>query len=161
MHGRTHRHDGEELPLAPLAWTRRRLLGTGLAAAGGLALGRIEAVTAGPRPAQAELPPGVDREIADLMALGRLPGLSAAVVRADGVVWARGYGSANLWRREPVRQHTLFMLASISKTVVATAVMQAVERALFGLDDDVNEILPFPRCARRSTRDGPSPCGTS
>jgi CubicO group peptidase (beta-lactamase class C family) len=36
------------------------------------------------------------------------------------------------------------MLASISKTVIATAVMQGVERALFGLDDDVNDILPFP-----------------
>ena len=35
------------------------------------------------------------------------------------------------------------MIASISKTVIATAVMQAVERSLFGLDDDVNDIVPF------------------
>jgi CubicO group peptidase (beta-lactamase class C family) len=35
------------------------------------------------------------------------------------------------------------MLASISKTVIATAVMQAIERSLFDLDDDVNDILPF------------------
>jgi len=78
------------------------------------------------------------------MALGRLPGVSVAVVRTDDVVWARGYGLANIWRGEPVRPSTLFMLASISKTVIATAVMQAVERAQFGLDDDVNDILPFP-----------------
>jgi CubicO group peptidase (beta-lactamase class C family) len=77
------------------------------------------------------------------MALGKLPGVSAAVVRGNEVVWARGYGSANLWRGEAVRPNTLFMLASISKTVIATAVMQAVERSLFGLDDDVNDILPF------------------
>lgn len=78
------------------------------------------------------------------MALGNLPGVSAAIVRGDEVVWTRGYGQANLWRDEPVRPSTLFMLASISKTVIATAVMQGVERALFGLDDDVNDILPFP-----------------
>ena len=83
------------------------------------------------------------------MALGKLPGVSAAVVRGNEVVWARGYGSSNLWRgdgtsaRRAVRPNTLFMLASISKTVIATAVMQAVERSLFGLDDDVNDILPF------------------
>jgi CubicO group peptidase (beta-lactamase class C family) len=35
------------------------------------------------------------------------------------------------------------MLASVSKTVVATAAMQAVERGLIDLDADINEILPF------------------
>ena len=77
------------------------------------------------------------------MALGKLPGVSAAVVRGDEVVWARGYGDANLRQDEAVRPSTLFMLASISKTVIATAVMQAVERSLFHLDDDVNDIVPF------------------
>ncbi len=60
----------------------------------------------------------------------------------------RSSGHADTGRRtsggdEPVRPSTLFMLASISKTVIATAVMQGVERASFGLDDDVNDILPF------------------
>jgi CubicO group peptidase (beta-lactamase class C family) len=77
------------------------------------------------------------------MALGKLPGVSAAVVRGEEVVWARGYGYADLRRGEAVRPSTLFMLASISKTVIATAVMQAVERSLFHLDDDVNDIVPF------------------
>jgi CubicO group peptidase (beta-lactamase class C family) len=36
------------------------------------------------------------------------------------------------------------MLASISKTVMATAVMQAVEDRLLDLDADVNDVLPFP-----------------
>ena len=135
--------DGVEgRPLAPLTWTRRRVLATGLVAAGAMALPRIGAVSA--RPPRVGSSQSLDREITDLMVLGKLPGVSAAVVRGDEVVWARGYGRANLWRSEPVRPSTLFMLASISKTVVATAVMQAVERALFGLDDDVSEILPFP-----------------
>lgn len=143
MPDRLHREFADQGPLAPLEWTRRRVLGTGLLVGGAVALVPFGAVSARPRPARISQRPGLDREVADLMALGRLPGISAAVVRGDEVVWARGYGHANLWRREPVRQGTLFMLASISKTVIATAVMQAVERSLFGLDDDVNDILPF------------------
>jgi CubicO group peptidase (beta-lactamase class C family) len=143
MPDRAFRDTCDERPLAPVAWTRRRLLATGLVAAGAVALPRVGAVRARPRPTRIGSPRGLDRQIIDLMASGRLPGVSAAVVRGDEVEWARGYGKANIWRHEPVRPNTLFMLASISKTVIATAVMQAVERAMFGLDDDVNDILPF------------------
>jgi CubicO group peptidase (beta-lactamase class C family) len=143
MPDRAHR-ETDERPLAPFAWTRRRFLGTGLLVGGAAVLAPVGAVRA--RPSLAEVAParGLDRAIADEMLAGRLPGVSAAVVRGDEVVWARGYGYANLWHREPVRRNTLFMVASISKTVVATAVMQAVERGWFHLGTDVNDILPFP-----------------
>jgi CubicO group peptidase (beta-lactamase class C family) len=42
-----------------------------------------------------------------------------------------------------VTRDTVFMLASVSKTVVATAVLQAVEEGMFGLETDVNDVLPF------------------
>ena len=45
--------------------------------------------------------------------------------------------------RAPYHLDTIYMLASVSKTVVATAAMQAVERGLIDLDADINEILPF------------------
>ncbi len=35
------------------------------------------------------------------------------------------------------------VIASISKTITATAVMQLWEQGLFELDDDVNDYLPF------------------
>ena len=72
-----------------------------------------------------------------------VPALSAAVVKGQRIVWARGFGWANVRHGVRCTTDTIFMLASVSKTVVATAVMQGVEAGLFGLDDDVNDILPF------------------
>lgn len=126
----------------PCTLTRRQLLASGLAAAATIATRPILAFARGD-PLRA--PAGtLDRFVAERMTAGRLPGLTAAVVRAGEVVWSRGYGWANLWRDQPVERDTLFMCASVSKTVVCTAVLQAVEAGLFGLDDDVNDVLPFP-----------------
>ena len=88
-------------------------------------------------------PAAPDRTIRELMSAGRLPGLSAAVVRDAEVVWSRAWGMANIAAGRRVTPDTLFMLASVSKTVVATAVLQAVEDGLFELDSDVNDVLPF------------------
>ena len=82
--------------------------------------------------------------IRDRMSAGKLPGLAATVIRGGRPVWTHVEGWANVERREPVTRDTIFMVASVSKTVVATGVMQAVEDGLLGLDADVNEVLPFP-----------------
>ena len=42
----------------------------------------------------------------------------------------------------PVSDSTMFMLASVSKTVTATALMQLWEQDLIDLDEDINEYLP-------------------
>ena len=62
----------------------------------------------------------------------------------DGEVgWSHAWGMANIGAARPVRTDTLFMLASVSKTVVTTAVFQAIEDGLFELDTHVNDVLPF------------------
>jgi CubicO group peptidase (beta-lactamase class C family) len=88
-------------------------------------------------------PAGLDHTVRELMSAGRLPGLSAAVVRGSEVVWSRAWGLANIEAGRRVTPDTLFMLASVSKTVIATAVLQAIEEGLFQLDSDVNDVLPF------------------
>ena len=40
--------------------------------------------------------------------------------------------------------NTLQNIGSISKTVTATAVMQLVQAGRLELDEDINEVLPFP-----------------
>ena len=101
-------------------------------------------VLAPPLRARGAVPAGLDRGIRELMAAGRLPGLSAAVVRGGEVVWSHAWGMANIDAGRRVTPDTLFMLASVSKTVVATAVLQAIEDGLFDLDTHVNDVLPFP-----------------
>ncbi|MDR3618186.1 MAG: serine hydrolase [Paludisphaera borealis] len=74
----------------------------------------------------------------------RIPGLAACIVKSGRVVWSKGYGWANILKRLPMDPDlTVQNIGSISKTVVATAVMQLWEKGKFQLDDDVNERLPF------------------
>jgi CubicO group peptidase (beta-lactamase class C family) len=78
------------------------------------------------------------------MRAGRMPGLAAAIVRDGEIAWARGYGWANLADERRATPDVQFMLASVSKTFIAVAVMQAVEDGLLDLDADVDDVLPFP-----------------
>ena len=74
----------------------------------------------------------------------RIPGLAACIVKSGRVAWSKGYGWANIAKRVPMDpDRTVQNIGSISKTVVATAVMQLWEKGKFQLDDDVNERLPF------------------
>jgi CubicO group peptidase (beta-lactamase class C family) len=115
--------------------SRRRVLLAGAVGAGSLLVR--------PGRASATLAERVHRDVRDLMAAGRLPGLSAAIVRGQEVVWTDAWGLANIEDGRRVTPDTLFMLASVSKTVVATAVLQAIEDGLFELDTHVNRLLPF------------------
>ncbi|MFT4569807.1 MAG: CubicO group peptidase (beta-lactamase class C family) [Hyphomicrobiaceae bacterium] len=72
-----------------------------------------------------------------------IPGLGAAVVRAGEPLWSKGYGQRQISPSRPVLTDTPFMLASISKTVTATAILQLVDDGEFGLDDDIATILDF------------------
>jgi serine beta-lactamase-like protein LACTB, mitochondrial len=75
-----------------------------------------------------------------------VPGLSAAVVQGDQIVWAQGFGAADVEQAAPVRPDSVFRLASISKPITAVAVMQLVERGLVGLEDPIQKYVPsFPR----------------
>jgi CubicO group peptidase (beta-lactamase class C family) len=122
----------------------RRARDRRLAQAGALA-GALCAGTLLVRPghAGATVAERVHADVRDLMRSGRLPGLSAAIVHGGEVVWTDVWGLANIEAGRRVTPDTLFMLASVSKTVVATAVLQAIEDGLFGLDTHVNRILPF------------------
>ncbi|MZQ86618.1 serine hydrolase [Paenibacillus sp. 5J-6] len=86
----------------------------------------------------------LDEQIQRVMDKHRIVGLAASVMREGRQIWSSGYGLANVERRIPVTSRTIFRVASISKTVVATAVMQLVERGLCGIDQDVGDILGFP-----------------
>jgi CubicO group peptidase (beta-lactamase class C family) len=72
-----------------------------------------------------------------------IPGAAACIVKDGQIDWAGYYGYANLEDSLEVADSTLFTLASISKTITVAALMQLWEDGLFGLDDDVNDYLPF------------------
>ena len=81
--------------------------------------------------------------IEDTMLAYLIPGLSISIVKDGNIVWEEHFGYANIDENIVVDENTLFMLASISKTVTATALMQLFEDGLFSLDDDIDDYLPF------------------
>jgi CubicO group peptidase (beta-lactamase class C family) len=86
----------------------------------------------------------LDREIKSWMEKKNVPGLAACIAKGDKVVWSNGYGMANMTKKIPFTpDQTLFQIASISKTIAATAVMQLRDKGLLELDEDVNKFLKF------------------
>jgi CubicO group peptidase (beta-lactamase class C family) len=78
-----------------------------------------------------------------LMKFAHKPSVSACIIINNSVVWSQGYGLYDIENNKPATPDTLYLLASISKTVTATALMQLYDQGLFDLDDDVNDYLPF------------------
>jgi len=78
----------------------------------------------------------LDAEILTAMEQDQIVGLSAVFVKDGKVVWSKGYGFSDLERDRPAGADTIYRIASLSKTVVATALMQLWEQGRFGLDDE-------------------------
>ena len=78
-----------------------------------------------------------------LMRLAHKPSLATCIIKYDEVVWSHAYGYYDIENKKEATTQTLYLQASVSKTVTATALMQLYEQGLFDLDDDVNEYLPF------------------
>ncbi|KYK19980.1 hypothetical protein AYK24_04525 [Thermoplasmatales archaeon SG8-52-4] len=85
----------------------------------------------------------IDEKIKDEMNSKHIPGLSAAIVIDDTVVWQNSYGYANIEENKYVNNDTLFKIASVSKTITATALMQLFEQNYFELQDPINDYLPY------------------
>jgi CubicO group peptidase (beta-lactamase class C family) len=75
-----------------------------------------------------------------------LPGLALAIVDGDQVLFMKGYGHADQTGR-PITPQTPFILASVSKPLTATAIMQLVEAGKVELDAPVRRYVPDFRVA--------------
>lgn len=88
----------------------------------------------------------IEAAVSKFMASTHVPGLSVAVVENGDYEWASGFGLADVENNSPASEHTLFRLASISKSLTATAAMQLQERGKLDLDAPVQKYCPaFPQ----------------
>jgi serine beta-lactamase-like protein LACTB len=88
----------------------------------------------------------IDAAVSKFMASTHVPGLSVAVVENGEYEWAQGFGFADLENNVPASERTLFRLASISKSLTATAAMQLWERGRLDLDAPVQKYCSsFPQ----------------
>lgn len=72
----------------------------------------------------------------------QMAGSVVVVVKGDEVLFEKGYGYADVEKKIPVDpKQTVFRIASISKVVTSTAVMQLVEQGKIDLNKDINTYL--------------------
>ncbi len=72
-----------------------------------------------------------------------LPALSVAVVDDQAIVWAEGFGFADVERNLRADAKTLYRAGALSQTFTALAAMQLVERNALSLDDPLTKYLPI------------------
>lgn len=79
------------------------------------------------------------------MAEHRAPGATFAIGLDDRIVWAEGFGFADLENRVPATPETRYRSASIGKPMTATAAMELWERGRLDLDAPIQDYCPaFP-----------------
>jgi CubicO group peptidase (beta-lactamase class C family) len=71
-----------------------------------------------------------------------IPGMSAAILENQKVLWMRGFGYSDLENKVPATPETLYSIASATKTFGSTLLMQLVEKGQVALDE---AITSYPR----------------
>jgi CubicO group peptidase (beta-lactamase class C family) len=86
----------------------------------------------------------------NLCATGTLPGLSFQVQQAGCTPGPSFFGTARLQTPHPIQPETLFLVASLTKPVVAMAVLHLVEQGRLALNQRVGDFFPrWPDPAKR------------
>lgn len=80
------------------------------------------------------------------------PGCAVGIVRNDTLIFAKGYGMANLEYGIPNMAETIFHMASISKQFTAYSILMLVKQGKLNLDDDIRQYLTwFPDLKEKIT----------
>lgn len=76
-----------------------------------------------------------ERQLEELRAKLRIPGLSVAIVRDQQVLWAKGFGFADPANKIPAAPDTPYRIASLTKTFASTLALQLIEQGKLDLDE--------------------------
>ena len=88
------------------------------------------------------------------IAIRQLPGVVLGVVSGQDLLWAKGFGHANIDDGRPMELDTRFRMASHSKLFTATAIMQLREQGKLRLDDPVTGRDNLRRAMERLKQSG-------
>ena len=85
----------------------------------------------------------IDVYINEYIEKNHVPGFSYCVVKEDKIDRYNSFGIANIEKDLPMTIQGIMNIASISKTITATAIMQLWENGLVDLYTDINDYLDF------------------
>jgi CubicO group peptidase (beta-lactamase class C family) len=81
--------------------------------------------------------------VLDEMDFQNIPAAAVLVFEGEEVLYENYFGSSNLEQDLPLAADHLFLMASVSKVITATALLQLHETGAFELNDRINDYLPF------------------
>jgi hypothetical protein len=89
-----------------------------------------------------------------------LPGLSVAVAAGSEIVWAEGFGWADLEKRVPVAPHMRFRIGTASTALSSAAAGLLLEKDRLKLDEEIQTYVPeFPETMGRDIAPVDGSCG--
>jgi len=94
-----------------------------------------------------------DQIVPDLMRKYAIPGGAVAVMRDGKLIYARGFGYADVENKTVVQPDALFRIASVSKPITSAAIMKLVEEGKLALDDRVAPLIAYLTPAPGATVD--------
>ena len=72
-----------------------------------------------------------------------LPGISAAIIKDQQLVWSGAHGMANPAKGVSATPETIYSICSISKLFTSIAIMKLYDEGKLRLDDKVGDLLPW------------------
>ena len=91
------------------------------------------------QPSEAARIASLETQLESLRQELKIPAYSAAIVKDQKVIWAKGFGYADVENKIPATEHTAYHLASLTKTFASTILMQLVQEGKVKLDDPVSK----------------------
>jgi CubicO group peptidase (beta-lactamase class C family) len=92
-----------------------------------------------PEIAQAVDTAGFEAYLENIRQVLKFPAMSAAVVQDQQLIWAAGFGYADLENQVVATPDTPYALASVTKPIAAVLLMQLVEEGLIDLDTPIKQ----------------------
>jgi D-alanyl-D-alanine carboxypeptidase len=107
----------------------------------------IVAAIAGTRPLPAQQPAPIDTGVIDSIIrrhVGekKIIGVSVGIMQHGTIVFARGYGTAELETGRPVTPRTMFAIGSVTKQFTCSALLMLQEEGKLSLSDPVSKYFP-------------------
>ena len=72
-----------------------------------------------------------------------IPGISAAIVYDQDIIWKQAIGYSDLEKKSPTTTSTVYSICSISKLFTSIALMQLRDQGKVRLDDPISKHLPW------------------
>jgi len=87
--------------------------------------------------------PFVRNMASELLKIANLPGFSIAIRKKDSIVFAEGFGYADIEKKIPVTTVTQFRAASTSKVIAATGLGILIQDGLIDINASIEKYVPY------------------